>query len=374
MSKYPDLINDSNDTLAIIQGETYLKLLDGAITVSGDWTGVTPRGQIRDTYLNDSEILYAEFEFEDSVYDEETDTTTIKPFLSASATQNIPYTKWREGQVFAPKKNVHVYDIEIEKEGVVKKLAFGYVQVIGEITGSGAPIVNKEVYLVASNNLSELTDLEVAQSNLFPGGIPGGSPPDLSDYATTTALNEGLATRQPIGDYLTPDDIGETVQPYDANTVIDPNYIATEESFTTAEKNKLSEIESEAQVNVYKESIVLYLGAIDTDLEPKERAAILPELPYNLEIQELILKGEGVNGAPTGSAFIVDLNVNGVSILSTEISIDDGALSSKTATIPYVLATTRITKGSALTVNIDQVGSTNPGQNIVLVIDGVRYE
>jgi len=248
MSKYPDLIN----TLAIIQGETYLKLLDGAITVSGDWTGVTPRGQIRDTYLNDSEILYAEFEFEESVYDEETDTTTIKPFLSASVTQNIPYTKWREGQVFAPKKNVHVYDIEIEKGSVVKKLAFGYVQVIGEITGSGAPIENKETFLIASNNLSEITDPATARANLeIVGGVkpdwnaePGSNEeilnqPDLTQYATTTALSEGLATKQSVGNYLDTNDIGVSVQPFSVNTVIDPNYVATEESFTTAEKTAL---------------------------------------------------------------------------------------------------------------------------------------
>jgi Cu/Ag efflux protein CusF len=44
---------------------------------------------------------------------------------------------------------------------------------------------------------------------------------------------------------LLPDDIGVTVQPYNANTVIDPDY----NTFTDAEKTKLEGIESGAQVN-----------------------------------------------------------------------------------------------------------------------------
>jgi hypothetical protein len=123
------------------------------------------------------------------------------------------------------------------------------------------------------------------------------------------------------------------------------------------------------------ESIILYLGGLDTDIAATTKAAIIPYLPYNLEVNELVLE---VDTAPTGSNIEVDINVDGTSFLTTVISIDATGTSSTTATTPYVIDTTtfpnsRIPKGSTITVDIDQGGSTVAGQNLVLVINGERY-
>lgn len=48
---------------------------------------------------------------------------------------------------------------------------------------------------------------------------------------------------------LQPEDIGSTVQGYDANTVIDDLYVRTDENFTTADHTKLDGIEDGAEVN-----------------------------------------------------------------------------------------------------------------------------
>lgn len=117
------------------------------------------------------------------------------------------------------------------------------------------------------------------------------------------------------------------------------------------------------------ESIILVLEPLDTDASAGTKKAVIPRFPYDLDNITLNL---AVDTAPTGSAFIVDLNVDDVSILSTEISIDDGETDSSTAATPYVLTTTSITEGAKITVDIDQVGATTPGQNPVLTIEGVR--
>ena len=49
---------------------------------------------------------------------------------------------------------------------------------------------------------------------------------------------------------LASSDIGVTVQGYDANTVVDANYVATDENFTTADHSKLDGIAAGAEVNV----------------------------------------------------------------------------------------------------------------------------
>ena len=117
------------------------------------------------------------------------------------------------------------------------------------------------------------------------------------------------------------------------------------------------------------ESILLVLEPLDTDASAGTKKAVIPYFPYSLSSITLNL---AVDTAPTGSTFIVDLNVDGTSILSTKISIDDGETDSSTAATAYALTTTSIAEGAKVTIDIDQVGATTPGQNPVLTIEGVR--
>ena len=131
------------------------------------------------------------------------------------------------------------------------------------------------------------------------------------------------------------------------------------------------------ETTAQNESIVVYLGGLDTDIAQTAKAAIIPYLPYNLEVSELVLE---VDVAPTGNdpGIEVDINVGETSFLTTVISIDRDETSSTTADVSYAINTTafpnsRIPKGSKVTVDIDLVGATVTGQNLVLVINGVRY-
>ena len=80
-----------------------------------------------------------------------------------------------------------------------------------------------------------------------------------------------------------------------------------------------------------------------------------------------------VNTAPTGSTIIVDINMDGTSILSTELSIDVGEKTSTTALDPAVIGTTALTDDAEITIDIDQVGSivAGAGLKVFLVCEKV---
>lgn len=72
--------------------------------------------------------------------------------------------------------------------------------------------------------------------------------------------------------------------------------------------------------------------------------------------------------APTGSSLVADINVGGVSILSTKLSIDSGEKTSTTATTPPVISSASVTDDAEITFDIDQVGSTNPGKGLIITL------
>ena len=78
--------------------------------------------------------------------------------------------------------------------------------------------------------------------------------------------------------------------------------------------------------------------------------------------------------APTGSPVIVDMLKDGVSMLSSKLSIDAGELTSTTASVPPVLSSDFIVEGDKVSFNVDQVGATIPGQYLTVSIGGQRYD
>ena len=90
-------------------------------------------------------------------------------------------------------------------------------------------------------------------------------------------------------------------------------------------------------------------------------------LPYNVTIVEVEIS---VGAAPTGAAAIVDVNVNGTTIFTTQTNRPEIAISG------FVNSSTTIedddhTDGQYLTVDVDQIGSTIAGADLTVV---VRYE
>src|SRR3954463_12683655 len=74
-----------------------------------------------------------------------------------------------------------------------------------------------------------------------------------------------------------------------------------------------------------------------------------------------------VGTAPTGATLILDVNVNGTTIFSTQGNRPTFAISATSATVS-TFSTTSVTTGDYVTVDIDQVGSTLPGSDLVCVL------
>lgn len=88
--------------------------------------------------------------------------------------------------------------------------------------------------------------------------------------------------------------------------------------------------------------------------------------PRAMNILNVIIS---VGTAPTGASIIVDVNKNGTTIFSTQGNRPTIAASgtSDTSSVPDV---TSVAAGDYLTVDIDQIGSTVAGANLVVQIVG----
>ena len=86
----------------------------------------------------------------------------------------------------------------------------------------------------------------------------------------------------------------------------------------------------------------------------------------NFTISEVYIE---VKEAPTGATLIVDVNKNGTTIFTDQAkrpTIADGGTTA-TSGAPDVTA---LVKDDAITVDVDQVGSTDAGKNITIQVRG----
>ena len=90
-------------------------------------------------------------------------------------------------------------------------------------------------------------------------------------------------------------------------------------------------------------------------------------MPYAMTLSEV---RASVKTAPTGANLIVDINLGGVSILSTRLSIDAGEKTSTTAATPPAISNPTLTDDGEITVDIDQVGATVAGTGLKVVFLG----
>jgi hypothetical protein len=112
----------------------------------------------------------------------------------------------------------------------------------------------------------------------------------------------------------------------------------------------------------YHEWHGVYLSDVTTDLTTGNGKASMP-WPFTGTLIGIQI---GVSTAPTGSTLIVDMNKNGTTMLSTRVTIDAGETSSLTADVPAVISVASITAGDVLSWDIDQVGSSTPGKQLIV--------
>lgn len=102
---------------------------------------------------------------------------------------------------------------------------------------------------------------------------------------------------------------------------------------------------------------VVPLSAVDKDIKQADNIGYL-RFPHDIEI---ISGGSEMFTPPTGSGASFDITIDGVSALSTLITIDDGEKSSQDAAIPPVFSTTLVLAGKTIGFDTKTIGSTNAG-------------
>ena len=92
-------------------------------------------------------------------------------------------------------------------------------------------------------------------------------------------------------------------------------------------------------------------------------------IPYEFYATEI---RANVKTAPTDAELIFDIKMDGVSVLSTKITIDPGETSSTTATVPAVISTPTLNNDKIITVECTQIGATIAGAGLTITIKGYR--
>ena len=77
------------------------------------------------------------------------------------------------------------------------------------------------------------------------------------------------------------------------------------------------------------------------------------------------------NQAPTGAILTMDINEAGSTILSTKLTIAIGSTTSVGGTAP-VISDVNLAANALMTIDIDQIGSTNPGTGLKVTLIGVK--
>lgn len=80
-----------------------------------------------------------------------------------------------------------------------------------------------------------------------------------------------------------------------------------------------------------------------------------------------------VGTAPTGATVIVDLNINGTTIFTTQATRPTIAIAGFASGQVTNMEATRISDGDYITVDIDQIGSSVAGADIIVVGELMAY-
>lgn len=116
------------------------------------------------------------------------------------------------------------------------------------------------------------------------------------------------------------------------------------------------------------ESFLLSVGDETTDLTAAANKKTF-RMPFAMALTEV---RASVTSAPTDAAILVDIHMDGTTVLSTKIMIDATEKTSETATTPYVISVSALTDDAIITIDIDQIGSTAAGKGLKVVLTGTR--
>jgi len=115
-------------------------------------------------------------------------------------------------------------------------------------------------------------------------------------------------------------------------------------------------------------SFVLACSDETTDLTTGEKVVF--RMPYAYTVTAV--RASLTTAATGGTLLTVDINEGGTTILSTKITIDATETTSTTAATSPVIDDSELANDAEMSIDIDEIGSTNPGKGLKVYIIGYR--
>ena len=115
-------------------------------------------------------------------------------------------------------------------------------------------------------------------------------------------------------------------------------------------------------------SFVLACSDEDSDLTTGTKVTF--RMPYAFTVTAV--RASLTTSATGGTLLTVDINESGTTILSTKITIDASETTSTSAVTPPVISDSALADDAQMTIDIDNIGSTNPGKGLKVYIIGYR--
>lgn len=210
-----------------------------------------------------------------------------------------------------------------------------------------------------------------------PQGPPGPQGPAGAPGDSGMAIHE--AAPDPHAQYATNDDLVTAL----ANRVIDTDPRLTDARVPTAHSHPISGVtglqdELDAKADLAHSHAISDVTGLATALLQEWREVVgypgtlvvtagVSELPVdiNCEIVSVVAR---VSTAPTGAAVIVDLNRNGTTVFTNQANRPAIADGSKSSIVVTSMDVVTLAPGDYLTVDIDQIGSTIAGSDLVVAV------
>lgn len=123
-----------------------------------------------------------------------------------------------------------------------------------------------------------------------------------------------------------------------------------------------------ADNQIFQECFIISLDSEDQETTTGSGRSTF-RLPFSFEILEA---RASVKTAPSGSSIIVDINQNGLSILTNQVEIPGGSKSSQDATNLPTFSVSSLSDDSEISIDVDQVGSSSPGSGLKVYLSGRR--
>lgn len=194
----------------------------------------------------------------------------------------------------------------------------------------------------------------------------------IGEAAAEVAAHEGAGDPHP--QYVTSSELSTTLVSYSQTSHVHGADEVTYDNTTSG----LTATDVQAAVDELEDELATHTHVITVEVPvPVGVYTVLGELTTGAGTVKLPLPFAGdvvgvmaaVSTAPTGASILVDVNINGTTIFTTQANRPSIAASGTVSSLATPdVAAADFTAGQYLTVDIDQIGSTLPGEDLVVTI------